>query len=170
MAGANNEYPLLDGFAPSWADCTLKIQPSGVALVTARDMKSINSGSTVEVGTQMAGGRPRQTTVGAVSHEGSFTLYLTGAQIFERALKDAAVAAGYVRDGGVVQLSLVQFQIDYVFTPPGTTAIFERRMKGCRLLSDAEAPAEGTDATTVDYKVFVTERVKIVDGVECALL
>jgi hypothetical protein len=170
MAGANNEYPLLDGFAPSWADCTLKIQATGVSLLTARDIKSINSGSTVEVGTQMAGGRPKQTTSGSVSHEGSFTLYLSGALLFERALKDAAVAAGFVRDGGVAQLSLVHFQIDYVFTPPGSTQIWERRMKGCRLLSDAEAPAEGTDATTVDYKVFVTERVKLVDGVECALL
>jgi len=37
-------------------------------------------------------------------------------------------------------------------------------------LSDNEAPAEGTDATTVDYKIQVTERVKVVDGVEIALL
>lgn len=170
MAGANNDYPILDGFAPSWADFTLKIQPSGVALLTSRDVKSLTSGSTVEVGVQNAGGRPKQTTVGSSSHEGSFTLYLTGAQIFERAIKEAAEAAGFTRDGGVVQLSLVHFQIDYLFTPPGSSAIWERRMKGCRLLSDAEAPSEGTDATTVDYKVYVTERVKIIDGIECALL
>jgi len=170
MAGANNEYPILDGFAPSWADFTLKIQPSGVALLTARDVKSVNSGATVEVGVQKAGGRPKNTTVGSSSNEGSFTLYLTGAQIFERALKDAALAAGFVRDGGVVQLSLVHFQLDYLFTPPGTSAIWERRLKGCRLLSDKEAPTEGNDATTVDYTIFVTERVKVIDGVECALL
>jgi len=170
MAGANNEYPLYDGFAPSWADFILKLQPTGVALLTARDVKSLNSGSTVEVGTQMAGGRPRQSTVGSISHEASMTLYLSGAQSFERLLKEAAIAAGYVRDGGVAQLSLVQFQIDYLFTPPGSVAIWERRLKGVRLLSEVEAPAEGTDATTCDYKLFVTERVKVIDGVECALL
>jgi len=75
-----------------------------------------------------------------------------------------------VRDGGVVQVSLVFFQVDYLFTPPGSVEIIERRLKGCRLLSDNEAPAEGTDATTVDYKIHVTERVKVVDGVEIALL
>jgi hypothetical protein len=170
MAGANNEYPLFDGFAPSWADFTLKIQPIGVALVTARDVKSLNSGATVEVGTQMAGGRPRQSTVGSISFEASMTLYLSGAVQFERALKEAALASGYVRDGGVAQLSLVQFQIDYLFTPPAAVSIIERRLKGVRLLSEIEAPAEGTDATTVDYKLYVTERVKLVDGVQCALL
>jgi len=170
MAGANNEYPLLDGFAPSWADFSLKIQPVGVSLLTARDVKSLTSGSTVEIGVQKAGGRVRQTTVGEVSHEGSFVLYLSGARKFERALKDAALAQGFVRDGGVVQVSLVFFQVDYLFTPPGSVEIIERRLKGCRLLSDNEAPSEGTDATTVDYKIHVTERVKVVDGVEIALL
>ena len=98
------------------------------------------------------------------------TLYLTGAQAFERALKDAAIAAGYVRDGNIPQISLVQFQLDYLFTPPGSVAIWERRLLGVRLLSDSEAPAEGTDATTVDYSLFVTERHKLIDGVKVALL
>lgn len=170
MAGANNDYPILDGVAPSWADFVLRIQPSGVALVTAKDVKSLSSGSSVEVGTQMAGGRPKRVTTGSLGHECSITLYLSGAQVFERALKDAAVAAGYVRDGGVAQISLVRFQIDYLFTPPGTDDIWERRLKGCRLLTDSEAPAEGTDATTVDYTFFVMERTKIIDGVEVSLL
>jgi hypothetical protein len=170
MAGANNDYPLLDGIAPSWADFSLKIQPSGVALVTAKDVKSFSSGSTVEVGTQMAGGRPKQVTTGSLGHEASMTLYLSGAQVFERALWNAAQAAGYTRDGGVVQISLVRFQIDYLFTPPGTDDVWERRLKGCRLLTDSEAPSEGNDATTVDYTLFVLERVKVIDGVEVALL
>jgi len=170
MAGANNEYPLLDGFAPSWADINFKIQAQDVALLTARDVKSVTSGSAVEVGTQLAGGRVKQTTTGAITHEGAFTLYLSGAQIFERSLKEAAIAQGLVRDGGVVQISLVFFQFDYLFTPPNTTEIWERRLLGCRLLSDNEAPAEGTDATTVDYKIHVTDRHKLVDGVRIALL
>lgn len=170
MAGANNEFPIYDRIAPSWADFSVKIQPSGAALLTARDIKSLNSGSTLEIGVQMAGGRVKQTTTGSATHEGSMTLYLSGAKEFERALKDAAVAAGYTRDGGVVQLGLVFFQIDYTFTPPGTDEIWERRLKGCRLLSESEAPAEGTDATTVDYTFHVTERVKVVDEVEVAIL
>ena len=170
MAGGNNDYPILDGYAPSWADFAVKIQATGVSLLTARDIKSLTSGSTVDVGVQKAGGRPKQTTVGEITHECSMTLYLTGARLFEAALKDAAVAAGYVRSGGVAQTSLVQFQLDYVFTPPGTSEIWERRLKGCRVLSDTEAPAEGTDATTVDYKIYVTERVKLVGGVEVSLL
>lgn len=170
MAGANNAFPLLDGFAPSWADVALTISASGVAALDVKDFKSINSGSTVEVGVQSAGGRPRQTTYGAVAHESGFTLYLSGAQKFERMLKDAALAGGLVRDGGVAQLSLVIFGLTYFFTPVGSAEIWERRLKGCRVLSDPEAPAEGTDATTVDYTLYVTERVKVIDGVEYALL
>lgn len=170
MAGANNDFPILDGIAPSWADFVIKIQPTGASLLNSKDCKSLSSGSTREIGVQMAGGRVKQTTVGSLTHEGSMTLYLSGAVVFERALKEAAEAAGYTRDGGVVQIGLVTFQVDYLFTPPGTTDIWERRLKGCKLLSDSEAPAEGTDATTVDYTFHVTERVKIVDGVEISIL
>lgn len=169
MAGANNDFPILDGIAPSWADVVLKITPAGASLITVRDVKSISSGSTVEVGTQLAGGRPKDVTTGQLGHEGSFTLYLSGAQQFERALMNAAVSANLTRQG-IAQISLVRFQIDYLFTPPGAVEIIERRLKGCRLLSDSEAPAEGTDATTVDYTIFIPERVKVIDGVEVALL
>jgi hypothetical protein len=170
MAGANNEFPILDRVTPSWADFVLKIQPSGASLLTARDVKSLTSGSTLEIGLQLAGGRVKQTTTGSASHEASMTLYLSGARAFEKALKEAAETAGYTRDGGVVQIGLVFFQVDYLFTPPGTDEIWERRLKGCRLLSDTEAPSEGTDATTVDYTLHVTERVKVVDGVEVAII
>jgi hypothetical protein len=170
MAGANNDYPLIDGFAPSWADASLKITPTGAPILTARDIKSVTLGSTVEVGVQMAGGRPRQTTAGSISHEAGFTLYATGAKIFERALKDAALAAGLVRDGGVVQISLVFFQGDFLYTPPGAIEIYEHRWKGCRVLSRTTAPAEGTDAATVDYKIYVTDSVEMIDGVPVALL
>ena len=167
---ANNEYPLLDGIAPSWADVVVKISASGQPLLTTRDIKSISSGSTVEVGVQNAGGRPKQTTTGALSHEGSMTLYLSGAQAFERDLMTAAVAKGLVRNGAIAQISLVRFQIDYLWTPPGAVEIYERRLKGCRLLSDTESPAEGTDPGTVDYKIYVLERVKVIDGREVSLL
>ena len=126
--------------------------------------------SAVEVGVQNAGGRPKQTTTGALSHEGSMTLYLSGAQAFERDLMTAAVAKGLVRNGAIAQISLVRFQIDYLWTPPGAVEIYERRLKGCRLLSDTESPAEGTDPGTVDYKIYVLERVKVIDGREVSLL
>ena len=170
MAGANNDYPILDKIAPSWADVTCKVQPLNGSLLVTRDFKSINSGATLDIGVQMAGGRVKQTTVGSLTNTFSFTLYLSGAQAFEKALRDVATTAGYVRDGGVVQIGLVFFQFDYLFTPPGSDDIFERRLKGCRLMSDAEASAEGTDAMTVDYTAFVTERVKVIDNVEYALI
>jgi hypothetical protein len=170
MAGANNEYPLLDGIAPSWADISAKIQATGVALFRAKDLKSLNSGSTVEVGVQQRGGRPYQTTFGALSHEAGLTLYMSAALRLKRTLKDAALAQGLVRDGNIAQISLVFFQIDYAFTPPGTVEIFERRLRGCRLLSDTESYSEGTDPATVDYKLHVTERLWVVDGVEVSLL
>jgi hypothetical protein len=170
MAGANNEFPLFNGFAPSWADCNLKIQPDSVALLSNRDIKSINFGQTVEVGTQYKGGRVNQSTFGQQSVEGSFTLYLSGAQVFERGLKDSAAAQGLTRDGGVHQLSLVFFSFDYNFTPPGAVEIIERRLLGCRLTGKTEAPAEGTDAITRDYTMFVTEAYDMIDGVKCSLL
>ena len=170
MAGANNEFPIIDGVVPSWADVTARITPNGAAVLTSRGIKSISSGADLEIGVEMHAGRVYGTTVGQAKANGSMTLYLSAAQDFIKALKDAALTAGYTRDGGIVQAGLVFFQLDYAFTPPGTDTIWERRLKGCRLIGNTEAPAEGTDATTVDYTLHVTERVEVVDGVEVALI
>lgn len=170
MAGANNEYPLMDGFAPSWADIKCTLQASDVALLELADIKSVASGSTVEIGHQKHGGRPYSTSVGELSHDCKMSLYATGATKLFRNLKDAALAQGFVRDGGVAQISLVHFTFGYMFTPPGTVNIYEQLWKGCRLLNDSEAPAEGTDVLSVDMSIYVRERIRMIDGVQVSLL
>lgn len=170
MAGANNQYPIIDTIAPSWADIKVKLTPDGGSLIVVSDIKAINSGVTVEVGRDKAGGRLKRATTGDATIEAGMTVSLPGSYILEQALLAPAQAAGYVRDGNVVQIGLVRFNIEYSFTPPGSELIYERRLKGCRLLSDPETHSEGTDPTVVEYTLLVHERVKVIDGVEYALL
>jgi len=169
MAGANNDYPLMDGFAPSWADISASIYGEDLDILV-KHLKSVSGGSTLEPGTQLLGGRPYATSVGSSSHEGKLSLYAIGAQIFMRGLKNAAVAKGFVRDGGIVQVGLVHFDLDYRFTPPGTSSIFERSLRGCRLVGISEAPAEGSDPLVIEYTLSVTDRTEMVDGVQVALI
>jgi hypothetical protein len=67
-------------------------------------------------------------------------------------------------------ISLVHFGVAVLHTPPGSTRIFEYRIKGCRLLGRAIAGEEGTDADTVDLVLNPLEIVDVVGGVEAAWL
>jgi len=164
---ANSDYPVLDGVAPSWADIVVKAVPNGAALIEMKDISAINTGVTVEVGEQKAGGRVMKTTTGEVSYESSITFYREGYQKFLRGL----IAASDVGKRGDQRLSsLVHFSVQVQHTPPGSTEIFEYRLKGCRALGRSLNGAEGTDADTVEVTLHVKEIVDVIDGVEVAAL
>lgn len=145
----NQQMPVLDGISPSWADVSCKISITGAPLIEMFDFKSISSGRSVDVGEQRgaSGGRVMKTTTGAGKNEASATLYYDGyLQLIEGLSLVAPTRAG----GDEVAVSLVHFQIQYQFTPFGSTRIYNRLIQGCRLVGDTSAPAEGTDAHTID--------------------
>ena len=162
---ANNDYPVLDGIAPSWADAKVTATATGVSLIEVKDIKSINTGSTVEVGDQKAGGRVIKRTVGEASNEASMVLYREGYQKLLRGLKALAPLRGNTR-----VISLVHFGVSFQFTPPGSAEIYETRIKGCRITGRALNGSEGTDAAEVEVTLNPIEVVDVIDGEEVALL
>lgn len=165
LRAANNEFPVIDGIAPSWADVVVKISPTGAALIEMKDIKSVNSSRSVEVGAQKGGGRVMKRTTGDSSQEASMTLYYDGYIKLLRGIKGLAPLRGNTR-----LISLVTFGIQVQYTPPGSVEIFDRRWKGCRIIGDTANGAEGTDANEVEVPLSVIEIVDIVDGEEVALL
>lgn len=162
---ANNDYPVLDGVAPSWADIIVRLSPALGALIETKDIKAINTNATVEVGEQRAGGRVIKRTTGSSKYEGSLTLYREGAQKMLRGLKGAAPKRGNQRI-----ITLVHFGIQIQHTPPGSLEIYERRLKGCRIIGAALNGAEGTDADVVEVPLSIIEIVDMIDGEEVVLL
>lgn len=167
----NQEYPILDGVAPSWADVQCKITATGQPILPMIDINAIHTGTTLEVGEQRGatGGRVRRRTTGQSSYEASVTCYRSGFQPFQRTLMKAAQGKGYVR-GNQAAIGKVVFGMQVMHTPDGDTEIYEMRVKGCRYLGRTIDPAEGTDADTVECPISTPEIVDVIDNVECVLL
>lgn len=163
----NNEFPVLDGIAPSWADIIVRATPAGAPLIDMKGIKSISTGTVVEVGEQRgaSGGRVLKRTTGSKTDEASSTVYRDEYQKLIRNL--AAIAP---KRGNQRIVSLVHFGMQCQHTPPGSSEIFEFRIKGCRLLGRTLASEEGNDADTVDLTLNPIEIADMIDGVEVVFL
>jgi hypothetical protein len=164
---STNDFPVLDGIVPSWADIIVRVSPAGAPLIEMGDIKSINTGTTVEIGEQQgaSGGRVLKRTTGSAKNEMSWTLYRDGFQKFLRGIKALAPIRGNQR-----RLRLVHFGVQVQHTPPGSIEIFEYRCKGVCYLGRDMNSAEGTDADTVDCRLSVIEIADMIDGEECVLV
>jgi len=162
----SQDYPIYDGVAPSWADFSLFVDVPGAPLLDVKDVKAFSSSSSVEVGEQRGpGGRVKMRTTGQVKYEASMTLYASGFVKFLDGLALVAPARGNQR-----VLSLVHFGIIQMWTPHGSTDIFERRIKGARYMGDKVDASEGTDAQAVECPLSVLEVVTMRNGVELVAL
>jgi hypothetical protein len=162
----NNDYPIYNGIAPSWADVICRAQSSDLPLIEMKDIKSIGMVRTVEEGVQRAtGGRVMRRTAGQPSYEYTWTMYRSAHLQLITALAPLAPLRGNVR-----RVSLVFFDVQVQHTPPGSVEVFERRAKGIRILGDTMNMAEGTEADVVDVPCSVIEIVDVVNGEEIALL
>ena len=166
---ANNDFPLYNGVAPSWADMVCRVQGLDASLIELEDLQAINTSSTVEVGMQRKGGRPNRTTTGQLSNEASLTFYRTGFEKFVSGLASAADAKGLTR-GPQKRVSLVAFNLQYLHTPPGTDDIYEVQLNGCRYLARTLNGSEGTDADLVEVALNVKEIVDVIGGEPIVLL
>jgi hypothetical protein len=166
---ANDKYPSKDGVACSWADIQVSVSATGAELLTLEDIKAINTGSSVEVGEQRAGGRVMKRTTGARSDEASLTLYASGFQKLLRNLKTAAESLGYTR-GAQVVISPVKFDLQFQYSLIGDEEIYECRIKGARYMGRTRNDSEGTDPSEVEVTLSVLEVVDVVDGTEVIAL
>jgi len=163
----NNNYPIVNGIAVSWADIGVLLTPDGQPILKAEDIAAIHTGRSVEVGEQRgaSGGRVMRRTTGAVSYEMSITFYRSGFQKLLRALAASAPSRGNQK-----AISLVTSSVQIQHTPLGETEIYDRRCKGCRYLGDTLDGAEGTDADQIEVPFSVIEIVDMIDGKEVVLL
>ena len=157
--------PVIDGVCPSWADMSVRASPIGGSLLEIGDLLAISTGSTVEIGKQREGGRVIKRTQGSVDNEASWALYASGYMKLLRGLRGIAPLRGNQR-----QLSLAHFNISIIWTPQGSTEIFEKRLKGCRILTDQEDAAEGNDAAQIEMALDPIQICRVVDGEEYVLL
>jgi hypothetical protein len=163
---ASQDYAVLDGISPSWADITVKLSGSGLVLLEQNDIAAISSSRSVEIGEQRApGGRVMKRTAGAPSCEASWTLYFEG---YQRMLETLLAQAP--RRGNEAKISLVPFNIEIQWTPFGSSRIFHRRIKGCRVMGDTIAAAEGTDAQQVEVPLNPLVVADVINGVEVVML
>jgi hypothetical protein len=170
MAFVNNEFPVFDGIAPSWADLQIKVKGKTTALLDMRDVKEIKTGGTVEVGEQggVSGGRIIRTTTGKVKYEASWVLYHTAWPKLLRNIRDMMPRRGNQRI-----ISLAHISIQYLWTPPidtGDNLIYECRIKGCRIIGRNLAGAEGVEASTIEVPLHAKEIADVIDGEEYVLL
>lgn len=160
------DYPVLDGIAPSWADIQVRISPQGGNLIEMGDIAEISTGTTVEIGEQREGGRVIKRTQGSVKYEAAWKLYASGYQKLLRGLRDAAPS----NSKGQKLLSLANFLVHVIWTPPGSTDLLEYKIKGCRVLERKIASAEGNDAQQVEMSLSTIEVVDVIDGVEIIMV
>lgn len=166
---ANNDYPVLDGIAPSWADVSVKCSPAGAALIDLKDIKSINTGADVELGEQRVGGRLKKRSSGNGKTSASMTLYADGYQKLIRELSKIAKDRGIMR-GNTALIRYVHFGVNIQYTPPGSVEIYEIRIKGACVIGRAANGSEGTDVNTVDVTLSTADIVDVIDGVEVSLI
>jgi hypothetical protein len=165
----NNEFPILDGIAPSFGDLSCVIRGTSIAALKMNDINAISTNSTRERGEQRnAGGVVVRRTVGQSSRESSLTLYRHGVQNLWRNLIVGAQALGLVQ-GNQALIALVPFTIDYKHSPPGSDEIFQRILRGCMVDGAAMNSAVGTDAQTVEIPINTIQIVDVVDGVEAII-
>lgn len=155
------DIPVLDGIAPSWADIQVRISGEDVPLIEMGDISAIDSGWDVEVGEQKEGGIVIKRTTGSAKSDATMTLYASG---FRKLLRGLLAAAP--RRGNQALISLVHFNVNVQFTPPGSDDILEYRIKGCRIIGRKISAAEGNDAQVVELPLNPIQVVDVVDGVE----
>lgn len=163
----NQAYPTLNGIEPSWADIGFTFSIPNSAVIQMSDIAALKWGRKVEVGKKRgaSGGRVMARTTGQSDYDCTATLYRTGYETLISDLSDIAPTRGTQ-----CLVSLVAFDILVQYTPPGSSEIFQVKIKGCRLLGDSDDAKEGTDPDKVECTLDPIEIANIQDGLEIVML
>lgn len=179
MSFPNLDFPVIDGIAPSYADIAYQISPTGLnpaglsalaaagPLLTVKDIKSINTSTTLEIGSVRGanGGRRMRRTTGQRDEAASFEMYKDA---YHRLLRSFLTLAP--RRGNQALISLVHFSFAVMYSVPGSVETFEVRLKGCRIAGREANDTEGSDPTVVNVTLNPLEVCDVVDGVEVVLI
>lgn len=170
-----NEFPLLNGIAPSFCDISVKPQVlglgglPGVPLLAMADIAAINTGVSVDIGEQRGpGGFIRRRTSGQPSYTASLELYRSG---YDRFLEQLAPLAP--NKGPQKRVSLVHFNIVVQHTPPletGDLKLYEFRIKGARMAGRDANSAEGPDPDKVTVPLSVSYIADVINGIEILMV
>lgn len=162
-----NEYAVLDGIAPSWADLTATVAGyTGGVELDIKDIASITTGVAIEIGEQRGtGGQLRRRTRGQATYEGAINFYQDGYEKFGEMLLETAP-----RENGEALIGLVHWDLVIQFMPPGTSRIYTRKLLGCRMAGSNLNPTEGVDANQVEVPVSVAKILDMIGNVPVRLI
>jgi hypothetical protein len=168
---ANNEFPIYNNVAPSWADLQSFVSGLDLQLFEMSDVNAVNTSSALEVGEAHQGGRVSATTTGSVANEFTMTFYQQGFDVFLERLADACreLGGGYMR-GDIARVGLVHFNVALLHTPPTTDRIDEVELNGIRYTGRTRNVSQGTDANMVEVTFHAKEIIDITNGKKTALL
>jgi hypothetical protein len=145
----------INGTVPSSSDVRVDVKLYEGRQVTIVDISAINWKRMVEVGQKRRlDGSIGGTTRGRGSFEASMTLFEEGWAELEAALAEVDPS----------NISLVQFQVTGLWTPPKQTRLRKVEIKGVRILEDGFQNAEGVDPSTTELKLDPTEIVSYPDA------
>lgn len=161
------DFPVFDGIAPSWADVEITAKAGSGPLLPIKEIKEINTGTAVTFGEQVgaSGGRVMKRTTGSQKLTASMTLYRSGYQKFQRALVPFAQ-----RRGRQVLLATAHWNCTYQLTPFNDPEIYETQLTGCKFAGRDINGKEGDEPDTVAVPISVGQIADIVDGLELVML
>jgi hypothetical protein len=163
----SQEYPLLDGNAPSWADITTTINIQGGESFKDIDYKEIKWASAVALGEQRgaSGGRVMRRTTGELTETGSAVYYRSGLRKLLKAMAPQMQTRGNQR-----LITTATFNIVIIHKVPGDDEIYHHEMRGCRLTGLDATMTQGPDAEEIALSLNPLSNVDIIGGVEYVLL
>lgn len=144
----------INGVVPSSSDVSIEVKLNGGGVVKIVDLKTIDWSREVEIGEKRRmDGTVGGSTRGRSKNEGAMSL-------FEEAWAELETALMSVNR----QISLVQFQVNALWTPP--LAVRQRKaiIPGCRIVGDAVKNADNVDATVFDIKLYVPKVLSFPDA------
>lgn len=146
-----NEYPTLNGVAPSWGDLE---GPSfiiyGGPTIQIADLSAIKWEESLNVGTKRgAGGRKTGRTTGEGDSNGGITFYEEGWQTLLDGLMTVVVAKGLKGYG------MVPFDVVYQFSPPNSSKTRLLKIESARVVKCGGGGAEGPDPNKIETDLNV---------------
>lgn len=136
------EYPVLNGIVPSWADIAVTFANFDGAALDNNDISALSWKDDLDIGVQKVGGRPIARGTGDLKSEASITFAHSGWTKMKKNLADKAP-----QRGDRFRIGLVGFNILCQYTPPGIdgSPIYKVEILGCRVQGRAFDGKEGAE-------------------------
>jgi hypothetical protein len=154
------QFPLINGFYPSWSEINLDISGSALPIT---DFKGASWDESVEVGDVYGAGPLKQGTTRGVSKPGTvkLELYLDAADTLEESLalnSTDGQSVSFAQFGAILQWQKADFSYSQV------------QFIGCRVIKIGQDSKQGPEAEFRPFELNVTQIVRVSHGVARGLL